>query len=151
MFQITYLSDDDRKRLQSITKSLTSAGTAEEQAKLRAEYAEIESHAKPLQDCNTEECTDLRKQLFEKFEKLNRIGRYSHAIHFKRMLVQVEQRQRQIHREELLKEAERVKKKMEEKDKSLVEQIKASDEESPRKTKRTARRSRWTSGVGDLD
>ena len=153
MFEITYLGTEDRARLQAIQEAMRDAKSAEERMKFYQESEEIQKRAKPLKDCNVEECVELRTQIFEKFDKLQRIGRYGHAINFKRMLVAIEQRQAMLHREETMKEAERLKKKMEKKKESLTERIKATeeDEKSVPKVRPSTRRSRWTTGVGELD
>jgi hypothetical protein len=151
MYNITYISDIDRIRLVVLNDALRSVATVEEQQKIREEISEIESKRKPLHECDTSECTELRTTIWNKFDKLNRTGKYSMAHQFKMMLQQIEIRQAAIYREALLAEAQR---KLEEQ-KEKLEQILGSKEDKREASKNKANAksvsSRWTSGIGSLD
>ena len=73
MYEIIHLSDADRARLVELNEAVRSCATVDEQRKVREEIAEIESRRKPLHECTTEECTELRTHIWGKFDKLNRL------------------------------------------------------------------------------
>ena len=152
---ISYLSDEDRERLVILTDQLRSAATAEELKKIREEIAEIEGRRKPLHECDMNECTELRTTIWNKFDRLNKTGKYSIAHQFKLMLTHIERRQMMLHREMALKEAERLKEKELEKTKQLsqakAKKGKKKDDTSNGETGARNFSSRWTTGIGSLD
>ena len=152
MLNITYISNEDRDRLVQLNEELRAADTIEKQANIREEIASIEARRKPLHECDTNECTELRTVIWAKFDRLNRTGKYGHALQFKRMLEAIEIRQMVIHREMALAEQERRNNKKTE-DKSKSEKVKKAKDErvSAGKAKSGTATSRWTTGIGSLD
>lgn len=148
MFNIIYTSNADRDRLQFLQDSVAKVETKEEQQKMLQEIEEIKARQKPLHECNIEECTELRTTIWSKYEKLYKIGKSGHAIGFKKMLRQIEQRIAVLHMEMSQKEAERKKKPLSEKAKK---DDGSTNETSKRKTTSRTGASRWTTGVGSLD
>jgi hypothetical protein len=149
MYNITYISDIDRKRLVVLNDALRMVGTIEEQREIREEISEIEAARKSLHDCTLLECSELRTTIWDKFDKLNRTGKYNIARHFKLMLQQIEIRQGLIHREMALEEEKR---------KLEAAQGKAQQNadirqkvEDRREESSTTASSRWTTGIGRLD
>lgn len=151
MSDITYLSTEDRNRLIFLTEALRSVGTIEEQREIREEIGQIEDRRKPLHECDLNECTELRTTIFDKFDKLNKLGKYSLAQPFKFMLQRIEIRQAMLYREMGMKEAERMAQKAKDAKEQVEKQKKAKDDASQRKTSSGKFSSRWTTGVGSLD
>ena len=149
MYNITYISDIDRNRLVVLNDALRLVDTIEKQQEIREEISEIEVRRKPLHDCTLLECSELRTAIWNKFDKLNRTGKYSIARNFKLMLQQIEIRQGLIHREMALEEEKRRLEAAQGKAKQIVD-IKQKLEDI-REDSRTTATSRWTTGIGKLD
>ena len=147
MLEIVYISNADRDRLVLLQEAQAFTRDPAEQQRIADEIQEIHKRKKPLNECTSEECNELKTAMYEKFEKLNRIGKNSHAIQLKKMMASIELRQAQLHREQIIAEAER-KAKSKDKHKKLAEQI--ADKEKPKKAKSTSS-SRWMTGIGNLD
>ena len=98
MYNITYISNSDRARLVELNEALRAAETVDEQRKAREEIASIEERRKPLHECSLDEVVELRTFVWDKFDKLNRAGRYQNAQQFKVMLTHIERRQGLIYR-----------------------------------------------------
>jgi hypothetical protein len=94
MFGVIYQSREDRERLVELTESLPAISTNEERILIDKEINEIRGKAKPLHECNIEECIELKKDLFDKFDKLNRSGKFNMAQTFKQMIRSVENHMR---------------------------------------------------------
>lgn len=125
--------------------------TVEEQQKIRTEIAELEATRKPLGECTVDECAELRTAVWEKFDRLNRTGKYNVAHQFKLMLMTIERHQNTLHRQHAAEEVQRAIKEREEKLKqmALAETTKKNKpEESPSQKSIV---SRWTTGIGNLD
>jgi hypothetical protein len=150
MYNITYISDIDRKRLVILNDALRMVGTIEEQQEIREEISEIESKRKPLHACTLLECSELRTAIWEKFDMLNRTGKYGMARNFKLMLQQIEIRQGIIHREMAFEEEKRNRETAQEKAKHAAD-IKQKLEDRREESNDTMASSRWTTGIGRLD
>lgn len=152
MHNITYISEIDRKRLVLLNEGLRMCETAEEQQVIREEIATLEATRKPLGQCNVDECAELRTAIWEKFDRLNRTGKYSIAHQFKLMLTSIERHQAQLHRQHAMEDAARVLADREERIKQmiLVEKTKKENAEKE-KTAPKSIVSRWTTGIGNLD
>ena len=150
MFNLTYLSDEDRARLLELQDMMRGAEDVEEQRDIRQEIQDIESKRKQLNECTLEECTELRLTLFDKFDRLNRTGKYGIAIQFKQMLQAVENRMRTLHLEMMKEEQERMKARVEAAKKSARKERK-DDKEGKPKSRPKSGSSRWTTGIGNLD
>lgn len=150
MYNITYVSDIDRQRLVALNEALRMAGTTEEQQEIREEISEIEARRKPLHDCTLLECSELRTAIWDKFDKLNRTGKYGTARNFKLMLHQIEIRQGIIHREAALEEAKRMHEAAQGKAKQVAD-IKQKLEDRRDDSDEKTVSSRWTTGIGRLD
>lgn len=157
MFNITYLSDDDRARLIDLQEAVRGSITLDEQQDYNQEIRDIESKRKPLQACTIEECSELRSTIWNKFEMLNRTGKNGLAIQFKQMLVLIELRIQAIHleiareeREKALQKAEAAKKKRLGR-RGSDSDIETKDEKGKSNTRSTTGSSRWTTGIGSLD
>lgn len=128
--------------------------TIEEQQEVREEIATIESKRKPLNECDMNECTELRTAIWNKFDKLNRTGRYSVAQQFKGMMRQIEIRQGLILRQLAEDEAKRKQIEAEAKARKLAEASADRDNsetEGDDQTQAQSVSSRWTTGIGSLD
>lgn len=148
MYNITYLSKEDRERHDAIREWLPYADS-KERPELLEELAKIESRRKPLKECGIEECTELRTFIYEKFDRLNRAGKYGVALPFKQMLLAIDQRVHMLHMQ-MTKEA--IEKQKAEKEGKLKERLKGSKhEESGDRPKASKGRSRWTVNLGGLD
>ncbi len=157
MFSVTYISDDDRDRLLELNEMVRGAVTLDEQQDINQEIRDLESKRKPLHECTLEECTELRTTIWNKFDKLNRAGKYGIAVNFKQMLTLIELRIRAIHLEIAREEREKIEQKIEAaKNKRLGRQDPNSDAETKNErsksgTKPTTGSSKWTTGIGNLD
>ena len=125
--------------------------TVEEQQEIRTEIAELEATRKPLGQCNVDECAELRTAIWDKFDRLNRTGKYNIAHQFKLMLATIERHQNTLHRQHAMEEAARAVAEREEKIKqmALAEKTKKDRAEEPASQKSIV--SRWTTGIGNLD
>jgi len=150
MYNITYVSDIDRKRLVVLNDALRMVSTTEEQQEIREEISEIETRRKPLHDCTLLECSELRAAIWDKFDKLNRTGKYGMARNFKLMLQQIEIRQSLIHREMALEEEKRRLEVAQGKAKQVAD-IKQKLDDRREESNETMSSSRWTTGIGRLD
>ncbi len=151
MHNITYISDLDRKRLIVLNDAARECETSEELQGIREEIATIEATRKPLGQCNLEECTELRTAIWDKFDRLNRTGKYSVAQQFKVMLRQIEIHQSYVIRQAAMEEIQR---KLDEKKRPVSktsDKQKAKSETSDDTTKPQSVSSRWTTGLGSLD
>ncbi len=154
MHNITYISTVDRKRLVVLNEAVRGCETSEELQDVRDEIAAIESKRKPLSECDLNECTELRSEIWDKFDRLNRTGKFSLAQQFKVMLRQIEMHQAQVIRQTAIDDASR---KLADRDGKtrLVSDTsnmqKAKSDKSDTKTKSQSVSSRWTTGIGNLD
>jgi hypothetical protein len=155
MFNVTYLSDDDRARLLELQEEARGAATLDEQQDINQEVRDIESKRKSLHACTLEECSELRTSVWGKFDMLNRTGKNGIAIQFKHMLILIELRMQAIHlemareeREKALQKTEAAKKKRHARQDSDTE---TTNEKSKSGTRPTTGSSRWTTGIGSLD
>ena len=155
MYNITYISEADRKRLIMLQDQLRMCETVEEQQEKREEIEAIEAKRKPLSECDVTECTELRTAVWDKFDKLNRSGRYNHAQNFKMMLQQIERHQRQLYSQFAEDEAKRKRTEQEAKANQLVDAAKRKEangeQEGDDNSKAQSVSSRWTTGIGNLD
>jgi len=90
MNNITYISEVDRARLVLLNDALRMCETTEEQQGVREEIELLEAKRKPLSECDMNERTELRTVIWDKFDRLNRTGKYNIAQGFKSMLRQIE-------------------------------------------------------------
>ena len=129
--------------------------TIEEKREKQAEIDAIEAKRKPLSECDVNECTELRTEVWEKFDRLNRAGRFNHAQQFKIMLKQIETQQSLILRKAAEEDAKRRQIAGDEKARLIAEAADKrkdkSEAESDDKPKTQSVSSRWTSGIGNLD
>jgi hypothetical protein len=155
MFNVTYLSDDDRDRLLELHGMLHSAVTLDEQQDIHQEIRDIESKRKSLHECTIEECSELRATIWGKFEMLNRTGKYGIAINFKHMLALIEQRIQAINLEIAREEREKVQQKLKAAKNKRSHRQDPNTEPQNEKSKPSARSttgsSKWTTGIGNLD
>ena len=151
MHNLSYISDEDRNRLLYLNEKIRMCETIEEQRAVREEIASIESRRKPLNECSIEECTELRTAVWEKFDRLNRAGKYNIAQQFKAMLRQIEVQQQLIHRKAAEEEAERKLTEAKAKAAKLAEASEKDETEGNDKTQSQSISSRWTTGIGNLD
>lgn len=150
MYNIVYLSNQDRARLLELKNDLLPAATTTKQReKILEEIAEIDGRSKPLHQCTIEECTELKTFVFEKFQKVNSTGRYGQATMFKNMIQAIESRLRTIYIEMSRQEAEKEKQSKEETPDAPPKRSKR--ETSSNKTTARTGSSRWTTGIGNLD
>ena len=126
--------------------------TVEEQQAIREEIATLEANRKPLGECNVDECAELRTAIWDKFDRLNRTGKYNIAHQFKLMLATIERHQGLLHRQQAMEEAARIIVEREDKIKQMIlaEKTKKENEEKE-KTAPKSIISRWTTGIGNLD
>jgi len=129
--------------------------TIEEKQAKQAEIDALEAKRKPLSECDINECTELRTEVWNKFDRLNQSGHFNHAKQFKIMLRQIEIRQQLILKQSAEEEAKRKQLEGAEKEKLLADAAdkrKDKDEtEGDDKPKTQSVSSRWTVGVGNLD
>lgn len=149
MNNISYISEVDRKRLVVLNDNLRSCETVEEQRVIREEIAELEATRKPLGECDVDECAELRTVIWDKFDRLNRTGKYNIAQQFKFMLAAIERHQNLLHRqhaaEAVQQQALALKSKAEQA--ALVKETKKKNADKPAQSIT----SRWTTGIGNLD
>jgi len=152
MHNITYISELDRRRLVLLNEGLRMCETVEEQQAIREEIATLEANRKPLGECNVDECAELRTAIWDKFDRLNRTGKYNIAHQFKLMLATIERHQGLLHRQQAMEEAARIIVEREDKIKQMIlaEKTKKENEEKE-KTAPKSIISRWTTGIGNLD
>ncbi len=154
MHNITYISEVDRTRLVVLNDALRMCETAEEQQEVRAEIEILEAKRKTLSECDMLECTELRTVIWEKFDRLNRTGKYNIAQGFKAMLRQIEIQQSIIVRQAA---EDDYKRRLLERETKALRAIEASKEKDNRETesddnsKAQSVSSRWTVGIGSLD
>jgi hypothetical protein len=149
MFEVIYFTNADRTRLQLLQEQVTFVRDAEERERMEQEIASILSRKKPLQECDLEECGDLRTQLYRKYQQLQGIGKFGMASQYKMQLRAVEGRRQVLFLEQQKESEERAK----EAAMTKAEQMKrkqADDTGKPQVTPRTGG-SRWTFGTGELD
>jgi hypothetical protein len=152
MHNITYISEVDRRRLVFLNEAVRMCETVEAQQEIRTEIAELEATRKPLGECDVDECAELRTAIWEKFDRLNRTGKYSIAHQFKLMLATIERHQATLHRQRAMEEAQRTLAEREEKIKQIMLVEKAKKENAEKeKTAPKSIVSRWTTGIGNLD
>lgn len=153
MLDITYISELDRRRLVVLNEGLRMCETVEEQQQLREEIAAIEKTRKPLGECTMEECTELRTAIWDKFDRLNRTGKYNIAQNFKLMLRQIESQQMRIHQQVAQEAAIRVSAEQKVRAKELAEAAAKKKANAGKETSSGAKSivSRWTTGIGNLD
>lgn len=125
--------------------------TVEEQQEIRKEIEELEATRKPLSECNLDECAELRTVIWDKFDRLNRTGKYNIAQQFKFMLAAIERHESLLYRQNAIEEAQRVALEREGKIKQqlLAEKTKKKNADKP--TSKKSVTSRWTTGIGNLD
>lgn len=99
MYEIIYLSTEDRKAREELNTKLMRASSDEERSLLHAQIQEIDARCKHLKDCTHEECIALKAQMFDKFQKLQKIGRAGQARQFNVMLQMVDFRIRMLNLE----------------------------------------------------
>lgn len=92
MFSVTHLSNKDRDKLLQLREELGKTIDPYEHDRLKKEIQVLEGKAKPLKDCTYSECMELKTHIYEKYEKLLKIGKTSPAQQLKNMIVQVETR-----------------------------------------------------------
>lgn len=126
-----------------LQENLAIAKTREEQIRIHGEIEEIKNRQKPLHECNIEECMELKTAVYEKFDQLQKIGKTSYAINFKRMIIEIEKRMNTVYRQ-MSNDAIEKKKLSNEKETK-------SDNVEKRKPVKKSGASRWTTGVGNLD
>jgi len=154
MHNITYISEVDRARLVVLNEELRMCETTEEQKEVRDEIEILEAKRKPLSECDMNECTELRTVIWEKFDRLNRVGKYNIAQGFKVMLRQIEIQQSIVIRQTAEDEARRRLIEREAKAKQVAAAVKHKedhDTESENPTEPQSVSSRWTTGLGSLD
>jgi len=149
MNNISYISEVDRKRLVVLNDKLRMCETVEEQQVIRAEMVELEATRKPLGECDVDECAELRTVIWDKFDRLNRTGKYNIAQQFKFMLAAIERHQNLLHRQHAMEAAQQqalaLKGKAEQA--ALVKETKKKNADKPAQSIT----SRWTTGIGNLD
>lgn len=141
MYEIFYLSNDDRKRWTDLTDTVRNAANDEDRSKAYQELAQIEARRKYLGACTADECMALKEQFYDKYRKLNAIGRSTQARQFHLMLQAVDLRIRAIRFEE-------VKKDRVQKAEALAQQEKAV-EKSATNTKPGASKNKWAIRIDD--
>jgi hypothetical protein len=100
---LTYISAEDRKRLDEIlTKINSSRLDPADMEKLQEERRQLESGRKPLSECNVEEAQELKASIFEKYHMLQGIGKTSVARQFLVYMQQIE-----LHMQRLMLEESR--------------------------------------------
>jgi len=155
MHNVTYLSDDDRDRLLELQEMVRGAVTLDEQQDIHQEIRDIESKRKSLHECTMEECSELRATIWNKFEMLNRTGKYGIAINFKQMITLIELRMQAITLEIAREEREKIQQKLEAaKNKRRHRQDPDTEPENERRkpsARSTTGSSKWTTGIGNLD
>lgn len=157
MYDVTYLSDDDRDRLLELHEMVRGAVTLDEQQDIHQEIRDIESKRKALHECTMEECSELRTTIWSKFEGLNRVGKYGLAINFKQMLTLIELRMQAITLEIAREEREKIQQKLQaakNKRRSRLDpnsDTEPKNERSKPSAKSTTGSSKWTTGIGNLD
>ena len=153
MHEVSYLSDKDRASLVELNEAVRACATVEEQQEIRSAIAEIESRRKPLHECTLPECSELRTFVYNKFDLLNRTGKYHIAIQFKQLLARIEIRQAIIHQEMNFAERRRVIEKAQGKAAQIdkAEEVKKKRGTSTGTSKSGTASSRWTTGIGNLD
>lgn len=105
MFGLTYLSTEDRLRLDQLREQIAAA-TGAEFTDLNQKIQEIESRRKALGDCTYEECSELKHFLFQKYQKLMGVGKKTMARNFMMMMRQIDGRMIVLQREAAIKAAE---------------------------------------------
>ena len=125
--------------------------TTEEQQVIREEIATLEATRKPLGQCNVDECAELRTAIWEKFDRLNRTGKYNIAHQFKLMLATVERHQNLLHRQHAMEEAQRMAIEREDKIKQIMLAEKTKKNKTEESPSQKSIVSRWTTGIGNLD
>jgi hypothetical protein len=153
MHEVSYISDKDRARLVELNEAVRSCVTTEEQQGIRSEIAEIELRRKPLHECTLPECSELRTFVYNKFDRLNRTGKYHIALQFKQLLARIEIRQATIHQQMNMAERQRLIEKAQGKAAQVdkAEEVKKKRGTSTGTTKSGTASSRWTTGIGNLD
>lgn len=144
MYEIIYLSTEDRTKLEQAQAKLMRASSDEERSQLHAEIAEIESRKKNVRDCTHEECLALKVQLFDKLQKFNKIGRAAQARQFNVMLQTVDFRIRMLMLNAKKEEAE---KKVEQKNEKVV----AAEKRKQRREQNASAKSVWSIKIDDDD
>lgn len=150
MFNIIYSTDEDRQRLQYLQNVLPWIKDKKEYDDTLKEIDEIRSRQKPLHECNLQECIELKTAVHSKFERLQKTGKFGHAINFKNMMIQIENRMATIHLETGMKEAERRRLAKE----SVISEDKSKNSSEKSDTEKSSSNkgsSRWTTGIGNLD
>jgi len=154
MYSFTYISNEDRKRLEMLQKALPSFTDGRVQARAVEEIAEIEATRKPVHECTIEECSELKILITEKMQRLAGIGKRGAAAQFKNMIRILDERLKALYLEAHKKELERL---QEHEDKKLAELAQPRDKRERRhkRPKTTVKNkpggSRWTTGIGNLD
>lgn len=96
MFGIAYLSTENRRQIDQLTKKIEATNDSDEASAMREKIAHLNEQTKPYMECTLEELNDLRIQLYEKHDKLNGIRKGHLAQQFSMMITIVEEYMRTI-------------------------------------------------------
>lgn len=154
MYSFTYISNDDRKRLEALQHALSKFEDSRVRERAIEEIAELEANRKPIHMCTIEECSELKVHITEKMQKLAGIGKRGAAMQFRNMIRILDERIKtlylEVHKEELERLQEIKEKKLEEL--AQPRDKRKRDHKRPKtKGKNKSGVSRWTTGIGNLD
>lgn len=154
MYSFTYISKEDRERLEALKEALPEFEDSRVRERVIEEIAEIEAKRKPIHECNIEECTELKVLIVEKSQKLSGIGKRGAAMQFKNMILILDERIRSLYLETNRNELERLQELKNNKLEELAQprDKRKRDHRRPKTTVKHKRgSSRWTTGIGNLD
>lgn len=86
MYVVTYLSNTDRERLIEIKQALTGNLPPDQRSTLMEEMVRIENSAKPLGQCSYREVMELKTHIYDKYRKLQGVGKLTAARQLQFML-----------------------------------------------------------------
>ena len=137
------MSDEDRVLLLKLQERLSTERDMDKVAELQEQYREVSNRSKQLNECNLEECSELKAHIYAKFQKANGISMYNVAAQFKEMIRQIDIRMGLVYADMAREAAIKLE--------SKSEGTEKSSEQSKSKVRTSKNKSSWSVSFDDLD
>lgn len=105
MFNLSYMSNENKRALERLQDRLSKAETAPTRNEIELTIQEIMAKAKPYTQCDLVEADELRSQLLNKISILSNLGKSTES--FRMHLREVEFHMQTVQMEEIIKEKQR--------------------------------------------
>lgn len=138
-----YMSNEDRELLLTIQERLSTERDLSKVAVLQEQYREVTGRSKQLNECNLEECAELKAHIYTKFQQVNGIGRYNIAAQFKEMIRQIDIRMGLVYADMARETAVKLE--------SKSESTESNEKQSKSKVRTSKNKTSWSVSFDDLD